>query len=51
MDYYDMVDMIGLAELEEEMNREKFMTNAENSNLVCFLQFFPSNLSPFCSVI
>jgi hypothetical protein len=38
MEYYDMVDMIGLVELEEELNREKYMTNTENSSLVCFLQ-------------
>jgi hypothetical protein len=40
MDYYDMVDMIGLPELEEELNRKKYMTNTENSSLVCFLQIF-----------
>jgi hypothetical protein len=40
-----MVDMIGLVELEEELNREKYMTNTENSSLVCFLHFFPSYLS------
>jgi hypothetical protein len=40
MDYFDMVDMIGLIELEEELNREKYMTNTENSSLVCFLHFF-----------
>jgi hypothetical protein len=46
MEYYDMVDMIGLVELEEELNREKYMTNTENSSLVCFLNFFvPSFLS------
>jgi hypothetical protein len=34
-----MVHMIGLVELEEELNREKYMTNTENSSLVCFLHF------------
>jgi hypothetical protein len=45
MEYYDMVDMIGLVELEEELNREKYMTNTENSSLVCFLHFFCSFFS------
>jgi hypothetical protein len=26
MDYYNMVDMIRLVELEEKLNREKYMT-------------------------
>ena len=45
MENYDMVDMIGLVELEEELNREKYMTNTENSSLVCFLDMKEKNVS------